>query len=125
MEILGFVGAIIGLVAALINRKQILIVRGEDEPNAWGSSSLPSRSYSATRKREPVAVRKRLKRFCLTMGVMIFLSCCGMGYEDFARRPPGSSVVMQVLALPILACMAIAAYQLIAAFLTLFARMWR
>ena len=125
MEILGFVGAIIGLIAALINRKQIVVVRGENESDAWSSSSSALHSYSPTRKREPVTVKKRLKRFLLAIVVMVFLSCCGAGFEGASGpRPPGSSIVMQVLAWPMLACMMVAAYQLIAAILTLFVRMW-
>jgi hypothetical protein len=112
--VLGFVSAILGVVTALINRNRIVESR-----HATGS-----RSSSATRA--PVTLGKRFKRFCICVGLAFLLmmtigSLVGPG-PPYDRT---SETWAMILLSPFLFLCLMAAYQLIAMVIVLFARLWR
>ena len=105
MEILGIISALLGLVAAILNRKRIIVFRYED------------RQYRATStdRRSPTPIRKRLKRIGLC-----FLIMFGCGMVATSSSSGGSGLMEFVAAV----CMCVAAYQSAAIMITLFFRIW-
>lgn len=110
MEILGFLGAIIGLIAAIINRKQIVVHTTSHYTNtATTSGYAPS-----------VTIGKRFKRACLAMGI-------GFGFMIIAAtaEPNQMGPVSKTMAIPFVIGFVVAAYQVLAMFIMVLAKLWR
>lgn len=107
MEALGFIGAILGLVAAIINRKRIVIHRTEHV----------SYNASSAARRVPITGRKRLKR--LAVCVLGGFLCAMVGAAS------GSSDGGDFMMFPFFLCFMVGAYQLVAITLAFFFRLWR
>lgn len=109
MEVLGFIAAIIGLIAAILNRKRIIVHRTE--------------TVYTPRSEAPVgqtSIRKRLKRFAVAVAL-------GFGCTVIAAiaEPNTNGPITEFMMWPFGICLLVAAYQLVAAIIMVFAGLWR
>lgn len=114
MEIFGFIGALIGIVAAIINRKRIIILRYE-----YGRSSS---SYVAD---HGVTIRKRFKRFVLAVLIAFSIPFCVGIFLGAQGQSTESEDVTKVLMWPFGIFLLVAAYQFLAMIVLVFAKLWR
>ena len=110
MEVLGFLGAVIGLIAALINRKRIVVHTTAPDSNALVSSQ----------HRPAITIGKRLKRACLAVGIGI---CCIV--IAAIADPAEMGRVSKTMAFPFVIGIVIAAYQMLAIVIMIIGRLWR
>jgi len=107
LEILGFISALVGLVAAIVNRKRIIVLRYE-----YGSAG------SSQTGGGPVTVRKRFKRFLLAIGAAMVFPC-------IAGAAGASGDADEILMWPFGFFLLVAAYQLVAIFILILIKLWR
>ena len=112
MEIIGFLAAIIGLIAAVLNRKKIVVHMTAAEAYSVGRA--------AGGRRRSATILKRFKRACIALVIGV---ACLFGAVYFDPKGTGSASV--VLAMLFFAGFAVAAYQLLALFLMILIRLWR
>lgn len=108
MEIIGFIGAVIGLIAAILNRRRIIVVRPGQT------------SYEVQSTRPRMTIGKRLKRFVLAL--ILAFGCVAIA--AFVSPEP-SGPVMEFMMWPFAICLLVAAYQAVAALIMIFASLWR
>jgi hypothetical protein len=112
-SVLGVVSAILGVVAAIINRRRIVELR----------YSIASGWNEAPRK--PLTVGKRFKRLIISLvlafGTMMLLgSVVGSAPYDDTKNTLGLIILVPFLVLCLMA-----AYQFVAIFVVLFLGLWR
>ena len=108
MELLGLLAAIIGLVAAILNRRRIIVIRRET-----ASSSTDTRPQA-------VSVAKRFKRMALSLAIaFVFFMSTGIAANA------ENETLAHVLIWPFLICALVAAYQFVVLVLTMFVGLCR
>jgi hypothetical protein len=103
MEAFGLLSAIVGLVAAYINRRRIIEVR------------YVSQSHPQVAPRTPVTIGKRLKRLAIALIVGFLFAALG-GQSDASA---------EVFVWPFAICFLVASYQALAVAVLLLASLWR
>jgi len=111
VEILAFLGGLLGLIAAIINRKRI-VYHVVGAPTQRANSSAPGR--------HGVPISKRLKRVAIIAGGVFILMILGGAALD-----SGNESVANVIVWVVFAAMLYAAYQATAIVITMLARLWR
>ena len=113
VEPIGLIAAVLGVVAAVLNRKRIVIHRYEDTAysSAASSRSGPSRS--------PAKIGKRFKRLGICLGLAFMCACAGASTQD------SNGALSNFLALPFFVCFLLAAYQSVAIVIMVLFRLWR
>jgi hypothetical protein len=107
MELLALLAAVLGVVAAIINRKRILVLRYEQASS-------------------PVTVGKRFKRFLLCVGLaFLFPVLYGVVAGVSATEQATDKAVTDVLVWSTGICLLLGAYQFVAMIVLIFARLWR
>jgi hypothetical protein len=110
MEFLAFLGAIIGLIAAIINRKQIVI----------HTTAPYQQAVATTVSRQTITVGKRLKRAGVALGL-------GFGCVMLAAmfEPGKMGGVSAFAGFAMLTAFVTAAYQVLAVLIMVIVRLWR
>lgn len=116
LQVLVSIGvAVLSVLTAYLNRKRIVVLRHET-----ATSPLTGE------RRKPVTFLKRLKRFCICIGLAILFpvlhQATGAAKET---EPAARDAVLQLFMWPFLICLFMAAYQFVAMIILIFARMWR
>lgn len=110
MEILSFLGALIGLIAAIIGRKKIIVHTTSHAPHPapesprWGTT--------------PITIGKRFKRACIALVLGFAIVMLGAAIESDGPRS-----MSDFWMIPFVVGFAVAAYQLFAAFLMILVRL--
>jgi hypothetical protein len=107
METLGFVSAVLGIVAAFLNRKRILVVRYESGRYTGG----PVVAHRANG-----TIGKRFKRLCAALGIAISM--------PMLEAVTGADL-KEMLIWPFGICLLVAAYQMVAIVILVLARLLR
>ena len=107
MEALGLVSAIFGIVAAILNRKRILVLRYERGRYTGGT---------AVARRAPGRIGKRFKRFCMALGI---------AFATPILEAATGADLQELLIWPFGICLLVAAYQLVAIVILILARLLR
>lgn len=108
MEVLGFLSAVLGVIAAVINRKRIIVLRYDH-----GVRNSPSHTGGG-----PITIRKRMKRLLLAL-------TAAMAFPCIAGAAGASGDSEGILVFAFAAFLLVAAYQLVAIFLLAVVRLWR
>ena len=108
MEVLAFLGAVVGLVTAIINRKRIIVFRHE---------SVAYRPPQEVQGR--VTIRKRLKRLAICFFLGFVCAVIGSSTQNSSKG------LSDFMAWPCFLCALLGSYQALAIVLMCFARLWR
>lgn len=113
VEAIGLISAVLGIVAAVLNRRRIVIHRYES--TSYSSTTSPRTGIS----KSPTRISKRFKRLVICLGLAFVCACAGASSQE------SNGALSNFMFFPFCICLLLGAYQVAAIVIMVFARLWR